>query len=276
MKPITLIENAIFSTIRIEANNTFTNKGSIGTGFLYGYRINPEKMIPFLVTNRHVVKEANEGIINFSLKKSDTEADLEKYENIKITDFDKIWIYPEDENLDLAFTPIADILNSCSLPQGYFYRTIEQSITPNEAQLTEFDAYEDIIFIGYPDGRWDNRHNLPIIRSGTTASPVYIDFQKRPVFLIDCSAFPGSSGSPVFKYNKGMITDKRGNIRTGNELLFLGILTSSYITAEYKEVELINDKRIPAVPISEKIDIGEVIKAKKLLEEIEKFISRNT
>lgn len=74
---------------------------------------------------------------------------------------------------------------------------------PNEEQIKQMDAIEPITFIGYPNGIWDSTNLLPVARRGTTASPIEVDFEGSPRFLIDASVFGGSSGSPVFILNQG-------------------------------------------------------------------------
>ena len=69
------------------------------------------------------------------------------------------------------------------------------SIPPNPNQL---NALEDIIFVGYPEGIIDQLNIVPLFRKGSTATPYFLDFESLPVFLIDATALPGSSGSPVF------------------------------------------------------------------------------
>jgi hypothetical protein len=78
--------------------------------------------------------------------------------------------------------------------------------------------------IGYPNGLWDKKNNLPIVRRGITATPPYIDFDGRPDFIIDCACFPGSSGSPVILFNQGGYPAKNGNFVIGGRVKLLGIL----------------------------------------------------
>jgi hypothetical protein len=52
--------------------------------------------------------------------------------------------------------------------------------------------------VGYPTGLWDDVHNSPLFRTGSTATHPAVDFQGRPEFVVDLACFPGSSGSPVF------------------------------------------------------------------------------
>ena len=56
---------------------------------------------------------------------------------------------------------------------------------------------EDVLMIGYPNGLWDTTHNMPIIRRGTIATDIKLDYNEKKEFVIDAACFPGSSGSPV-------------------------------------------------------------------------------
>ncbi|MFT3756084.1 MAG: hypothetical protein QM769_09065 [Pseudoxanthomonas sp.] len=73
---------------------------------------------------------------------------------------------------------------------------------PTPQQVTKLDAAESVTFISYPNGVWDSKNLLPVARRGTTASPIEVDFEGTPRFLIDASVFGGSSGSPAFILNR--------------------------------------------------------------------------
>jgi len=78
--------------------------------------------------------------------------------------------------------------------------------------------------IGYPNGLWDELHNLPIIRKGITATHPGLRLNGKPEFLIDAACFPGSSGSPVFLANIGGYISGRAHILGGNRIYLLGTL----------------------------------------------------
>ena len=50
--------------------------------------------------------------------------------------------------------------------------------------------------LGYPYGFYDQKHFLPVWKTGHVASEPSVDFEGRPVFLVDVSAFPGHVGIP--------------------------------------------------------------------------------
>lgn len=56
----------------------------------------------------------------------------------------------------------------------------------------------EVLFVGYPDNRYDTHNNLPLLRKGYIASMPKVDFNNKKEFVIDAQVFPGSSGSPVY------------------------------------------------------------------------------
>jgi hypothetical protein len=156
------------------------------------------------------------------------------------------------------------------------YVPIDAKMIPSESEMKDYGVFQEVKFIGYPIGMWDEKHNLPIVRRGMTASDPVVDFNGRREFLIDAAVFPGSSGSPVYiaDDNGSML----GNSFIGPRVRFLGILYAVY---EYKP-----DEAVVVVPIPTDFQlrakgeipggIGFVIKAermnefKSVLEEIAK------
>ncbi|THK36394.1 hypothetical protein EHS39_19705 [Ensifer sp. MPMI2T] len=60
--------------------------------------------------------------------------------------------------------------------------------------------------------------------TGFVASELDVDFDAKPIFLIDSRTRPGQSGSPVIAARRGMVHRKSGNIGMGGEAVeFLGI-----------------------------------------------------
>jgi hypothetical protein len=53
-----------------------------------------------------------------------------------------------------------------------------------------------------------------------------MDFQGRPAFLVDVSAFPGMSGSPVLAVANGVYEDESAVMRSGRVLRLLGIFSA--------------------------------------------------
>ena len=271
-----IYENLIFTTVRIET--TLKNGGhSTGTGFIFSYE-HDDKQFLFIVSNKHVVKDAIEGRLEFNLKK-DGEPDLGNKYTLTITDFENSWIGHPDTNIDVAITPFVPILDELKkVNVEIYYRAIPASIIPSEDKTKEIDAVEDIIFIGYPNGIYDKKNLLPIVRKGITATPANIDFEGQPTFVIDASIFPGSSGSPVFICNVGSYTKKGTNdLFAGTRLMFLGIVASVFIKQDINTLEVITipAKDVPIVKTNQMIDLGVVFKSSCIVDVITNFLKKN-
>lgn len=145
---------------------------------------------------------------------------------------------------------------------------------PTVDQLAQLDAIESVTFIGYPNGIWDSANLMPVARRGTTASPIAVDFEGTPRFVIDASVFGGSSGSPVFILNQGMYTDKRGNTVVASRVLFVGVVAAVFFRTELNQIVAVPvpTQTQPMAQQREMIDLGIVFKARTVVETIEAFI----
>ena len=130
---------------------------------------------------------------------------------------------------------------------------------PSKEQVDNLSAIEDITFIGYPSGLYDEKNKISIIRQGITATPIWNNFKGEDVFLIDAGVFPGSSGSPVFIYNHGTYPVKDG-IALGNRLLFVGVLSQTMLRDNATGKSYLN--------------LGKVINSRAMYRELKKFIQR--
>lgn len=52
MKPQTISEQVLYSTVRLEVSNN-----SIGTGFFFNFVSSENKVVPVIITNKHVVNK---------------------------------------------------------------------------------------------------------------------------------------------------------------------------------------------------------------------------
>jgi hypothetical protein len=138
----------------------------------------------------------------------------------------------------------------------------------------KFDLVEPVTMVGYPDGLWDKKNKLPLFRRGYTASHPAIDFNGKPEFSVDIAVFSGSSGSPIFLIERGLLQNKGDSgFSPKQRVYFLGTLWGGPRITERGEI------RIEPVPTSAnlhvetgiRMHIGWVIKAKEtkwLLEEM--------
>jgi hypothetical protein len=274
MQADSVTKQMLFCTVRIEAHNSTAS--SVGTGFLFGYKLPDGREVPYLVTNKHVVDGFDIGKIRFTFAKdggNGLEPSFGEYYETSLYSFSHLWFRHDDKDIDIAVMPLGPHLQDILSSDRRIYTIgIPKEAIPSKEVIEELDAMEDIVFVGYPNGLWDSKNNLPIIRKGITATPISIDFEGKPIFLIDASVFPGSSGSPVFLYNKGMIPDRHGNVKIGNRLLLLGILAAVYYKEDKKILEMINTTQTPGITLKEMIDIGVVYKSSEILKIVEKML----
>jgi hypothetical protein len=200
-----------------------------GTGFIFVSQVHDSQSIPFFVTNLHVVNNAKRGLIEFARRENDNPV---RGKRIRVEVDGNLLVNFVDTKNDLAIIPIAPVLNQLEESgQQIFFRSISPDLIPDPSVLEQLGAVEEITFIGYPSGLYDETNVTPIVRRGITATPIWNDFQDRPAFLIDAGVFPGSSGSPVFLFNQGGYGASGGFV-IGNRLFFLGVLSEAIIRKE--------------------------------------------
>jgi len=265
-----IADGLIYSTVRISVKTS--NSEKIGTGFIYKYEENG-KFWHFVITNRHVVENAQSGEITFHKGKSIEGKNLLVDKEIFNLKFSSRSFYcSTDPSIDIAIWNISRIFDENS--DKMYMITVGNKIIPeNEEINSKISKIDDIIFIGYPIGIWDTKNYIPIVRKGITSTPYHYDFEGKPIFLIDASVFPGSSGSPVFVYRQGVDLDETTENRIGEKILFLGILSSRLEITAKGIVKLID---IPStleayVNIKQPINVGVVIKDKAIKEIIKQF-----
>lgn len=276
MEITSLSENLLFTTVKIDTVNN-SGVGGSGTGFLFTHKYK-EKTYPFIVTNKHVVQEANQGELTFIQQDGENPKLGDSYK-IYFDDFEKNWIGHPDKNIDITVMPLAPITDLIT-KQGVkiFYKTVGTDHIPNEEQKKEIDAFEEVIFIGYPNGIWDSKNFLPIMRKGTTATPFIVDYEGEKKFLIDASVFGGSSGSPVFIYQSGAYTTKNGPIKAGTKFYFVGVIAAVYFKTDAHDIVSLpipTNMKNYAID-KEMIDLGIVFKAETVISAIENAIEKLT
>lgn len=260
------IEELVHSTLRIECE---TPQGiSSGSGYFYAFLEGEDNThVPCIVTNKHVIKGATRGKFFLSVKNENGKPDLGKHFPIIFNDFESMWIGHPEADVDLAIFPLAPIFIQ-SEDQGIklHYVMLGAGVKANDALLSSLPTMEDIIMIGYPNGIWDEKHNLPIIRKGITATHPKLPYNGKPEFMIDAACFPGSSGSPVFLANIGSFVSETGALCAGTRISLLGTLYAGPQHTATGEVRIVN---VPTVnkPISISTipnNLGLVIHASKL------------
>jgi hypothetical protein len=254
------------STVRLKCSNGNGNT-SIGTSFYVNVTESAEKNFPVLVTNRHVVSGFTSVELSFSTSPDPRLATPIDKKSIFFNKLNEVVFYHPDDSVDLALILLGPILNS----DANHGATINLTPIPLDKFVSadlerDMSFAEDVLVIGYPQGIWDSTRNLPIVRKGITASPSMIDYEETSRFLIDCSIFPGSSGSPVFLYNYPTYVEN-GKIEFGTRWCLLGVISSVHLfeasgnVTEAPAPVAINDKIVARIPNN----LGIAIKAREVV-----------
>lgn len=211
-------EQLFFSTIRIERPGT----GSMGTGFLVQVPSCIEgKKYVFLVSNKHVLDDPSaETQISFHLNDNEGKPLLGETFNTSVIALERAYYASELPEVDLALINVSELFDLAKTNTG-------KDINCRNLTLEIFSDYDegdlvpgkDIIFIGYPNNRYDHKNYLPILRGGIIASIPKIDFEGKPQVLVDAQVFQGSSGSPVFTI-------------LNNRWVFIGVIFQTMIRSE--------------------------------------------
>jgi len=217
-----MVQNTIFDQLMYSTVRLTNSAGGMGTGFIYEYQ-NGTLKVPTIVTNKHVFEGNFTQNIKFQLhlSKNDFEPDL----GCVNVDLAVLWI--QHTTHDLCFCYLQPIIEEIKkkFPLGVYYKAISKALIPSEEQLSQLNAVEDIIMVGYPNGLQNETYVLPLFRKGVTSSHPKYDFNLVGTGLADIASFKGSSGSPIFIYNEFGYRDITGNLHLGeSRFLFLGIL----------------------------------------------------
>lgn len=275
MQVKTISEQLFFTTVRIDTVAKNGGQGS-GTGFFVLHHLDGTDYL-FVVTNKHVVDDMKEGRFAF-LKAEDGLPTLGGGFSLHVSpqDWQNLWFGHPDPSVDIAIFPLVPIIHFAKEELGFdiFFRCVDTRWIPTPQQVKELDAVETVTFIGYPNGVWDSKNLLPVARRGTTASPIEVDFEGSPRFLIDASVFGGSSGSPVFILNQGSFATKDGAIVLGSRFYFVGVVAAVFFRTHLNQIVPvpIPTQVQPMAQQQEMIDLGIVFKARTVVEAIEAFL----
>lgn len=278
MRADTPAHHLVFSTVRIEADGP--NGLSVGTGFGFNIVLK-DAIAPFIVTNRHVVEGATEGALFFTRARTNRPEDGPEIGfriDISLSNFQNAWHFHPNSEIDIAVMP-GGFISEKLIAEGHrpYFRPLDQRFIPTPEKLATCDAFEEIVFIGYPNGMYDERNLLPLVRRGTTATPPEIDYNGKPQALIDASVFPGSSGSPVFVWDPhGLPPSQPGSRAHGRPLFLLGVLTAVYQQEQHGRFEQIPIPTglVPVVP--QPLNIGIVTETSAVIETINDAMRTHT
>jgi len=264
IEPGGLSRALLHNTVRIEVIKP--NESGCGTGFFFYFPSKVNGMqIPVVVTCWHVVQDATAGRFVVGLQTNPDKQDRAEYSFDK--DFEKCWIRHPDTNVDLAIMPIASFLQQVrSAHRELNYHLFSENNIASKSEMQTYSVFQEVKFVGYPIGIWDQSNNLPVIRRGMTATDPTVDYNGETKFLIDAAVVPGSSGSPVVIADEGAYMQGSTYVSGGSRLRLLGIISQYYFLNSEGKVEI---REVPSsfdtnVITKVPVNLGVVIRAERL------------
>lgn len=275
--PDSLVSNLLLNVTRVETwSSRDPSRHGYGTGFFFRYEWdNGRKATEFLVTNRHVVEGGDSG--GFYLHRgSKLEPNRHPALWIAAQDWPRSWSFHPDPGVDVAIMNLAKLVPWF---KEHATDTVYGALGPSQYATSEALSYlntiEDVIIMGFPIGILDSENLYPIVRRGTTATPLTVDVNGETAFLVDAAIFPGSSGSPVLIAQEGAVARIRGRTEIGvNRLMLLGMVSKYFAYKPGQAASLVN------VPVSlteetaslTPLNLGYVVKTARIIEAVENFM----
>jgi hypothetical protein len=259
-------ERLAHSTVRIECD--LDGGVGTGTGFFYSLDRNGDQHVPVIVTNKHVVAGAKKGRFLLTLQDSAAFPQVGSFKAYELDSFQDRWLPHPDPTVDLCVMPIAPLLAEAEKASTrFFFATLDKTLIPSAVDIEEMIGLENITMVGYPNGLWDRKNNLPIFRRGVLATDYKRDWNGKKEFLVDAACFPGSSGSPVLLFDIGSFQSRKGNFMGASRIKLLGVLYAGpqhTVEGEVRVVEVpTHQKAVSLAGIPN--NLGIIIKSEQLL-----------
>jgi len=258
---LTLAERILYSTVKLTAS-----KGGVpvstGTGFFMHFAVQRDRFCPAIVTNKHVVNGADQitAVCHFA----DGDKPSGKFVACNLLIAQGSYIKHPDLDVDLCAIPFSEVMNQANdAGTPIFLQFLDHSIIPADDDWEYFDAIEEVTMIGCPNGISDEFNNLPMSRRGITASPLSKKYNGKDEFMVDMACFPGSSGSPVFIYDRnGFLNRRTGAYSIGAQrIVLVGILYAGPQIANNGQIIL---GQPPRVMVAAMMHLGNVIRSSAL------------
>jgi hypothetical protein len=212
-----------------------------------------------ILTNKHVLEDAT--AVTAVCHIAEDDAPSGKFVSCTIPVDEHYVIYHPSPDIDLCavlFTSM--VLEAREAGTPLFFAPLELDLIPRGDQWQYFDAIETVTMIGCPRGISDEANNLPIVRRGITASALSKCYNGKPEFMVDMACFPGSSGSPVFIFDRDGYLDREKNVYSmGKErLLLVGVLYSGPLVSNDGELIL---GQVPRVAVQTMMHLGNALRS---------------
>lgn len=174
------------------------SKHWIGTGFIVGRKEKDNRNLSthYIITNKHVVKNASTIFVRFNA----VEGDFVKDYAVNLVDKTGNPTYSPHPNKDtdviaLQIVP-KTLINDKSIWGSFDLE--DHSLTLEQMKSTGVEEGSLVYALGFPLGQVDVI-KTPICRLGciSRVMDAFIRKKEKPTFLVDAQVFPGNSGGPI-------------------------------------------------------------------------------
>lgn len=173
----------------------------IATGFIVGKPVSETEVIPYLVTNGHVLDGARNVIVRFNneITHCAQNVPLELYNDSgsPIFTLHDGYELPEEKRIDIAVVRLnGTFMMEHHLEIGYFNLNSDL-LSLEQMRDTGITEGTFIYSLGFPMGLVNSTEKMPICRMGCIARATKAQIMDRNSMLLDLQNFPGGSGSPI-------------------------------------------------------------------------------
>jgi hypothetical protein len=198
--PTSYAEIAYLSTVRL-----LVEKRS-GPEAASAFVVNDAVEKHFIVTARHVIEEALSVTIHFY--SGEQGPDLGNPMPYEIREPGEFWHPHSDRGIDVVDAPLEAVeqffaaekhaVFVASIPFQCFAGKWQHYPPSPFSSARRPAALDEVLLVGFPNDYRDTPTSLPLLRRGQIATPLWLDHENRPVFVIDTAASHGTSGGPVY------------------------------------------------------------------------------
>lgn len=268
---LTIAERLLYSTVKLTSSNNGVPI-STGTGFFMAFPFNGDQTVIVIMTNKHVVKGATE--VTAVCHIADGGSPSGRFVSCTVENQPQFIIHHPAVDVDLCAIIFGPILTRAHEAGTHlFFCPLDLFLIPIEDDWNFFDAIEDVTMIGCPRGISDEANNLPIVRRGITASSLSKKYNGKDEFMVDMACFPGSSGSPIFLYDRhGYLDRKKKSYMIGeSRLKLVGILYAGPLVTNDGRLVL---GQVPRVTVDSMMHLGNALRSTAILKVQEEIARR--
>lgn len=259
--PLTIAEKLLYSTVKLSSSNNGVPV-STGTAFFMRFELENDRHVVVLVTNKHVLAGATE--ISAICHIAENNLPSGRFVPCSIANEPDLVVNHPSADVDLCalfFGPIIHQANEAGT--HLFFAPLDPTLIPLEEDWEFFDAIEEVTMIGCPRGISDEVNNLPIVRRGITASALSKRYNGRDEFMVDMACFPGSSGSPIFLFDRNGYFDRRENsyIIGSSRIKLVGVLYAGPLVTNAGQLIL---GQAPQVIVNSMMHLGNALRSSEI------------